>query len=171
VTGRFQKPLLNRINRVYGKIQNDKITNSFCLISGRTSLTNFIPPLLTIRLILFPLSFLEIVRFRVIIQFLSPLIIGSGIIYGYSIYNEGKDTFYPSTGWVKTLGQSGSKNCDGVLYGHIFWFFQYLLLNIRTIYVGVLGFTGLKIYNSYYNRYYYLGFASYVNINSEHPSW
>ncbi len=167
ITGNFLK------TRTYGL--NDKLydknqilhRNLFCLIAGETTNTYFIP---MSSMWLYRLSFLNenfqlLLPLKLLLLFISlgasvisdmiPFSLGNGIAFGY--YSTWTYQEYPAKGWIHILGVLGHIKKEGDLYGQIF----------RDSHIGVTGFTGIKIENtssSSYNKYYYLGFATRVNV-------
>jgi len=169
VTGEYQKPIFTQLmERMNDKNQVDDNINIFCLIAGRTTRTFVFPPssLVAYRLFLF-LDILENLRWylfyygfiRLCFAPLSPFTIGSGISLGtcsgWGYY------LFPAEGWINTNGLYGEKNWEGEFMGGICRFHVF----IDFVYLGVIGFKGLKIMDSNIeNTYFYLGFANYVNI-------
>jgi len=188
VTGRFQKPLFYCImDMLNNKIPLDNNTNTFCLISGRTNNTYVLPPLTRVfnKLILFffmddiPLFgyyfFIDLFGllfmfnlFRVVLfSTRIPITLGSGISLGGYIednYGYNRD-YFPAEGWINTFGSSGNKKWNGSFYGQISGFQLWVFYE----YIGVIGFTGIKILNMDSLYYYYLGSANYVNIDHTPP--
>ena len=66
----------------------------------------------------------------------------------------------PSSGWITTQGLLGHKEWDGEFYGGI-----YLFGNSR--YIGIRGFTGLRIQNN--SNDFYFGWALQVKIRNYNP--
>jgi hypothetical protein len=90
-----------------------------------------------------------------------PIAFGSGIAFGaYGVDEWGQAHYNPSDGWIHTFGAMGKKIWENGLYGQLYSFFALLGL----FYIGVIGFTGITIYNS---RVFYLGFAPIVKISHE----
>lgn len=95
-----------------------------------------------------------------------PISIGSLITFGYCQHGLDPwsyDEYYPSNGWIFTLGLNGKKNYTGDFYGRlltlyaIFWDF----------YNGITGFTGISIRKPD-NSVFRLGFALRVNVGSNY---
>jgi hypothetical protein len=190
VTGVFLNSRFNHLfNMLYGKLQDDDNTNSFCLIAGRTSNTGYIPPSAKIAycakiayLLFLSLGYLHYIIFglynmgylfltiaglymffilcRIGLYSLRPLNLGGGIILGYTKLFEEPLEDVPARGWIRTFGLSGQKLFYGSFIGQI----SSLILHL-----GVIGFKGIKIYNPIYERHHFLGFANYVNISKYSP--
>ena len=183
VTGRFQNSGFSHlINKLSDRLPHDNDFNLFCLISGRTNGTSFLPlstlifqrfisiilklPYLIFYILssfLNPLFLYNLLRFLISYRIPITLGIGSGISLGF--YNA--PSYVPANGWINTYGMVGHKNWNDTFYGQIS---KYYLLYVF-LYIGVTGFKGIIIKNTnslvYY--FYYLGFANFVHIGSEPP--
>ena len=164
VTGNFLKTRTNGLNdKLYDKNQILH-RNFFCLIAGKTTNTYFISMcfMWLSRLYFLIENFQLLYLFMAIISLgvsvisdMIPFSLGNGIAFGY--YSTWTYEEYPAKGWIHILGLLGHIKKDGDLYGQIF----------PDSYIGVTGFTGIKIENTSfgsYNEYYYLGFATRVNV-------
>ncbi len=178
VTDRFQNPRINNImNRLYDRIPSANDSNAFCLIAGRTNETNFFPPsaMVSNRLLFFIafifqnylnfadnliLIFFFYNMFRFMYSGYSPFVLASGISFG--IESDEFQTNNPAKGWVNTYGLNGQKKWEGSFYGNLFIYVLWLYY----VYVGAIGFKGIRIY---LDEYYYLGSATYVKIDYEKP--
>ena len=86
-----------------------------------------------------------------IYSYFFPLKIGSIITYGLPNFDPWGSP-KPSSGKIVTFGLNGNKVWNGEFYGDIYPF------------IGVVGFSGIKISNDYSNASYF-GFASRVKIH------
>ena len=73
-----------------------------------------------------------------------------------------------SNGWVSSIGLNGNVEWNGTLYGNLKPKF---IMKIASTYPGVLGFTGINIYNHTTRKNYILGSALYVDIAYDKPWW
>jgi len=173
ITGNYLK---NRNSNLLNKLNNYQLfdMNIFCLISGDTDNTCFIPPLSMLfhrlNLLIFFSEFgifgaLALLRYIFGTPF--PLKLGNGIAFGYQCPFTYRN--YPANGWVHTQGSNGNKNWDDGIYGQLSKF--YTLIYPLYVYIGVIGFIGIKISKEIFGSegYYYLGFASYVSLGSKAP--
>jgi hypothetical protein len=164
ITGNFLKTRTKGLkDKLYDKNQFMS-RNFFCLIAGKTTNTRFIPMSLmwlyrldflleNFQLLLFFLVFISLGAF--VISDMIPFSLGNGIAFGY--YSSWSYREYPAKGWIHILGLLGYINWEGELYGQIF----------PDSYIGVTGFTGIKIEDtssSSYNEYFYLGFATSADV-------
>jgi len=69
----------------------------------------------------------------------------------------------PSNGWIFTSGLNGIKEWNGSFYGSI----GKIGGSLGSYYLGVIGFTGIKISQGYSGKIYFLGNALRVNIEYE----
>jgi len=99
---------------------------------------------------------------------INQLQILSDIFYGYYIYSSEGRQFYPASGNVWILGPDGNKSLNGTLSGTIanLYFRNYLNVAIFDYYLGVIGFTGLRIFSNSTNVYF--GSARKVGISSDY---
>jgi len=174
----FQEKMLKNSLSIF-----DNTSNVFCLIAGRTTETIFIPFLtranlipslaalawasvtmtsgrLIIGVILLGLSL--IFGITSIMSFLlgniSPLSFSQWIRFGEWIYRPGYVN--PADGWLSTMGLNGMKTWDHSFHGDIG----------GDDYLGVMGFTGIKIFFPNRNfvvvpyAAFFLGSALLVNI-------
>ena len=174
VTGEYQKQgFIKLLDRMIDKNQLYDEINIFCLIAGWTTQTMVLPPSTMAVYGLF--IFMNILRnynfyfgfFLILYSFIRlcltayfPLTftIGSGITLGIGSPFGGNPK--PASGWVETIGYYGLKEWEGRFLGRI-----WTIALIGTLYLGVIGFKGIRIRTSKNeNTYFYLGFANYVNI-------
>jgi len=175
-------------------LEVDENTNLFCLISGETASFVIPPlAMLSNRMVItyiyalafllktfpglmkffenFPiLNLLEIgpmigsvILFLILwsLHLYIPIAFGSGITFGaYGVDEWGQAHYNPSDGWIHTFGAMGKKIWENGLYGQLYSFLGLL----GFYYIGVIGFTGITIYNS---DVFYLGFAPIVKISHE----
>jgi len=97
------------------------------------------------------------------IVMLSGLRLGSIVSFGRKLTYPGI-TYLPSEGTVTAKGLLGTKKWDGSLYGDISDI-TFQLHSYR--YVGILGFTGIKINTN--SKNYFIGFAPLVKITEDKP--
>ncbi len=157
ITGRFQNL---RIAKFLEKANiNSFIKGNFlCLLNGKTDYTMFDGFFSTLLLIL---SFLFIGLDIFVLLWMSsyyftnsfPLSLSQTVSLGV----QGVQWTYPANGWVFTNGLTGVKKWEGNIIGDI-------CLGILDEFIGVTGFTGIKITNSDSNYVYYMGFARRVKI-------
>ena len=73
---------------------------------------------------------------------------------------------YYAYGWLTTAGLLGIKKCEGLLIGTI-PFRETAIISEGYIFIfnpGVIGFTGLHIYNPSTTNHFYLGLSLWVNF-------
>ena len=195
VTGGYQSSrFMKALEKLYGKNKEslDNYENSLCLIAGKTTTTMVIGPSTIFRvLLMLPLylmscftvigceylKLLGLARLSDFLFYVGSFVylffyasgfpfaeLGGFIIFGYEYelpmfhWN-----YYPAKGWLWTLGSSGIRNWIGEFYGQLY-----------NSYIGVSGFTGLRIGGSIFSLIggvdtYYLGSALRVKIGDEHP--
>jgi hypothetical protein len=145
-------------SRNHEKINNN--TNILCLIAGITDCTWFIGPIMWSVLILL----FKIIG-EVLYLFLLSLFIPYSIFltffpmaFGYNIYFGAGS---PANGWLSTIGLNGIKSWKGPFFGNIT-----LLKLIEWLEnLGVVGFTGIKIYFQPGGQIgFYFGSALWVKI-------
>jgi hypothetical protein len=100
---------------------------------------------------------------------MEPCSIGSLITFGYYEPNLWPgyhyQEYFPSYGWISTIGLNGIKSFNGDFYGRlikipaIFW----------TFYSGIVGFTGISIRKIHPYSCYRLGFALHVKVDISPP--
>ena len=194
VIGEYQNSgvgkFLEKIGNRYG-YKSDNNSNALCLIAGETSNTFVFGPSMILRvLVCTPLYLfsvlisiiwdrLETLGLERLSNFLHYYILvpideyffisgfpfaelGGFIIFGYQYelpmfhWN-----YYPAKGWLWTQGLFGIRDWDGEFFGNL------------NGYIGVSGFTGLKIGGTIFNllgpKSYYLGSAFRVKIGEKHP--
>ena len=186
VLGIYQNPrcmkLLDTMQISTRKTYDDG-DNALCLIAGETTNTLFregIPACLTLILEFFILlqysSLLEILLlFGIgnVISFLNPIQIMSVIGLGY--WPNG----YPpqlkpvlASGWISTIGLK-NMSWSGTIFGAFKrnYFFDYLMFSklFYQYFVGVLGFSGIKIYLPDTKSYFYFGFALKISVAQSWP--
>ena len=184
VTGKEQDPRFVRIfKRLYDRYKGSWETdeNFLCLISGSTNHTSFIGPIgcLTFSIIEklsyffdnFPFIY-EYIFWPILGIFLIPFGFFGGYIWllnplplGYQIgfaeqfiNNYGQLDYWPAIGTVHTNGLNGEKIWNGSFYGRL------PILESLNFFIGVFGFTGIKIFENY--SYTYLGSALWVKIRN-----
>jgi hypothetical protein len=97
------------------------------------------------------------------ISYFLPVTLGSVITFGFvapPFVEYGHFEYYPSGGWINSFGIVGAKGWVGPFYGNI-----YALNLILSFYIGIFGFTGLKII--LLDNCFFLGSALAVDIGSE----
>ena len=165
----------------YDKLNKDDIINkmsdnenSNCLIVGRITNAYFINPVILLieRILRFNYNdFFWGLFFLFKLLFYSaylangfpicPLRIGSAIAIGsyFEWMLEWEDR--PSRGWMFTMGTNGSKGWIGKFWGEL----DYIIMSMSTsIFIGVEGFFGLKIYNPKTDMTSLLGYGTKVGI-------
>ena len=169
--------------KLYNKNQGISDGNFFCLVTGTTTNTQGLGPIFTFINIHVLISELLLISqdiydsvwfwswfFSFIRDFYFPLYLHGHLYFGfYAVHEHGGNVLAPSEGWILSYGILGKKNWSGTFYGQIKsfvgstnWFFDYTIF-----YLGVLGFTGLKIKLS--NYYFLLGSCLEANVNSTPP--
>jgi len=84
------------------------------------------------------------------------------LTFGTSVQTNHGSYFYPSRGWIDTIGPYGKRNLSGYFYG----FVDIPVLNaFGTRHTGVSGFTGLKIL-LLDQQSFFLGTAIWVNVGN-----
>jgi len=185
VTGRYQDSRAMKISeRFFSRLQQNT-SNCFCLIAGATNGTNFDSQLeLFCGRISVLLSFVGPILFKNkfplytffilgyflldIINSVSPVAIASRINLGGEKgggWNPEFVEFY-AHGWIITMGLLGMHKYDRKILGAIPLYGTGTLFE-RYLYKfspGVLGFTGLHIYNPIQAKHFYLGSALWVNL-------
>jgi hypothetical protein len=173
ITGNYIK---NRNSNLLNKLNNYQSldTNVFCLISGDTDNTYFIPPISMLfhrlNLLIFITEFgifgaLALLRYMFGTPF--PLKLGNGIAFGYQCSFSYRN--YPANGWIRIQDSNDITKWDDDIYGQISEFDT--IIYPLFVYVGVIGFVGIKISKEIFGSegYYYLGFANYISLGSEVP--
>ncbi len=98
-----------------------------------------------------------------------PILIGTIVYLGRwdgGIFNESS----PSEGNLSTFGLLGRKSKTGFFYGNLPIFPVYIPIFEIKHYPGILGFSGLKIFNNDSNPPLTLiGFSLWINVKSEPP--
>jgi len=157
ITGQFQNmwigEFLEKVN-----IDSPIKGNFFCLLAGNTDFTIFngIFSTLSLALCFLFLGFEVFILLWMGSYYFSnffPLSAGHTISLGI----QGTQWTYPAEGWVFTIGLTGVKNWEGNIIGDI-------RLGILDEFIGVTGFTGLKIRNLNSNDVFYMGFALRTKI-------
>lgn len=184
VTGRHRDSRAMKISEgFFSRLQKNN-SNYLCLIAGATNGTNFdsqlelfcgrisvllsfVGPILFNK---FPLYTFFILRYFLLDIFSSvnPVAIASRINLGGEKGGGWIPEFveFYAHGWIITMGLLGTHRCDGKMQGAI------PLYGTGTIFEGylykfspgVLGFTGLHIYNLIQAKHFYLGSALWVNF-------
>ncbi len=170
--------------RIISKFQNNN-SNYFCLIVGATNGTNFDSQLellfgrMTVLLGLvgpiifdkFPLYMFFIIGYFFMDFFdsFNPVAIASRINLGGEKgggWNPEFVEFY-ANGWIVTTGLLGVKRYNGELIGTLPLYGSAILCNgfIYKFNPGIIGFTGLQMYNSIRDKHFYLGSALATGIN------
>ena len=99
-----------------------------------------------------------------------PIVFANGIALGRFIRTpvQGIEKYFPANGWINTYGLFGIKKWDGKnIYGQLFP--SPNLLGVD--FIGINGFTGLRIQKRYTLDSAYLGSALMVNISHNKPSF
>ena len=188
VTVNFQNyKLLKFLETLYQKNKGtiDGNMNLLCFIAGTTNGTNFDSQLeMLCGRILFLLSFIGPIFFNNKFPLYTIFILGYFLLDFFNSFNPmavasrinlgGKwgggwhpefVDFY-AHGWIVTAGLLGMQKCEGKIEGALplpesgTFFKGY----IYRFFPGVLGFTGLHIYNPIQAKHFYLGSALWVNF-------
>ena len=154
----------------------DDNENILCLIAGKSSQTAFFAPIGRILMVCFeylPYFLLSPIFYFILIGTwiwtIKPLSFGYEIGLGKMVeIPPGEPDYYPSKGWVNTIGLGGLKKWNGSFYGQLplSKFFIYWGL-FDEFYPGVFGFIGIKI--GLITTSSYFGFALRVKIGEKHP--
>jgi hypothetical protein len=132
--------------------------NFFCLLAGNTDETIFNSLLSSLSL---ALCFLTIGLDIFIIVWMGTYYFSNffpiSLAQTISLGIQGTQWTYPANGWLSTFGLCGVKKWEGDMIGDI-------RLGILGEYVGVTGFTGLKVRNENSNDVSYIGYACRVKI-------
>jgi len=164
VTGKEHNPVVVKLFEIFYKRNHEKIgnnTNILCLIAGITDYTWFIGPIMWSFLILLFKINSEVLYFILLSLFLSYSIFLTifPMAFGYNIY-VGNDDTHPAYGWLSTIGLNGKKSWNGPFIGNI----TRLKLIEWLEGLGVVGFTGIKIYFQPGQIGFYFGSALWVKI-------
>ena len=185
VTGGYQDSRAMKISeRIFSKLQKNN-SNYLCLIAGATNGTNFDSQLeLFCARISVLLSFVGPILFKDkfplytffilgyflldIFSSVNPVAIASRINLGGETgggWNPEFVEFY-AHGWIITMGLLGMHRYDGKILGAIPLYGTGTLFEgyLYKFSPGVLGFTGLHIYNPLQAKHFYLGSALWVNF-------
>jgi hypothetical protein len=167
----------------------DSVSNFLCLISGETTNTWVISQLgmLSNQLLFIFLSMID-PYFYIVWYFLGGIFqsiffirsqilpfapaFRNGIILGYFYFDfpPGMPYYVHANGWIRTLGLLGNKTWDGEMYGQLCVFAALTETIMGDSYVGVSGFTGLRINRKDLGTTFYQGFATFVKIGDKPPS-
>jgi len=91
-----------------------------------------------------------------------PFPFGASVIFGSHVRDlYGYDHYLNAEGWVYTNGSLGTKDWIGSFRGKIS-VFEYIL---NTVFIGVTGFTGMRIIN----KNFYQGTALHVKFETNPP--
>ena len=174
-------------NFLYDKLKNTNSkqienTNILSLISGQSSETYFMGPIIMFNEILkkllnpllenillcylfgIPLGLWILVSNGLLLNLITnPLPVGVKILFGKKYLYPGmrNPEYCPAEGWVSTYTPYYNKTWEGSFYGQIS---KIDLLVFDTYYVGALGFTGIRIRQ----KRFYLGSTLLTNINYGH---
>jgi len=177
-----------------GELRENNDKSFFCLVAGESDNTVFLGPINSAITSLYFLSFIRtcaqiltlstivtiinmidwsIDRFIFNIDYIfkvltqNPFSIGSKIGYGYEDQYEFRD--HRASGWLSTIGLKGKKTIDRSFFGNLP--FSQIYFMEGYYYPGAIGFTGIKISNSRWERtkYYYMGSALMVNVGTDAP--
>jgi hypothetical protein len=181
----------NKIMKLQDRLQinnlftADNYSNYFCLISGETDTTTVWSPLPFVSLPFLGIGYYFLWIIHVILEntvfdelasllayslfkyfilsFFFPVSLCSLMTFGQTYYSPCNPPEYcPSTGWIYTNGLNKIKTWNGSFYGNI------LSVDVpfETIYIGMLGFSGIKIFPNNQDLLYcsYLGSALLIKI-------
>jgi len=176
VTGVYQnKKIMNIIDEHIENNQNifNNQTNALCLIVGETNKTSLYPPLINfifhlaaekgwLNLYDHPFMWLMGWAFLFYVQVVH-IILGHTITLGTNY-----SSLYPACGWVFTIGLRGIKYWDGAFYGQLSTILPWERFG-ENHYIGIRGFTGIKVTDPETHEYFYLGTALRVKISYEPP--
>jgi len=193
VLGVYQQPrllrLLDKIQQRFSGTNYSDYENYNCLISGQTTNTVSIGPILGLTeyitdymlwyfafhhgwLDLIYAFFLNLALFLPLVNVidnLNPVLLLSMIGLGEVLANPGYQWYYyPANGWIYTNGLNGVKNWSGDIFGDLNLASSYefdipWIIFLWAYYPGILGFTGIKIGIALSNSFY-LGYAFKVKI-------
>ena len=167
--------LTGMVHRAFSPLNTSRYTNLCCLIAGKTTycsaanlfitgVTSYISNLLSnggsgwLVWVWIHLYLLLAIRNLLCPLYLLSLLSFGGITLFGSVF--------PSVGWVYTTGLQGITNSTGSFYGRI----QYPVKEILgTLYTGVLGFTGFKIFCPD-KTWQFVGTALWVNMSDSPPT-
>lgn len=148
--------------------------NANCIIVGKVNHSFFINPIIysLIRYIenngaqefdlLLNLLFLMALFFDIpLFPFKVDASIALGRYYQFLYHTSS----YPSQGWITTMGSNGHKSWYGELKGTIDCI-DISVFSKNLFYIGVEGFSGLKIHNPLTGKDYLLGYAKKVKIDA-----
>lgn len=163
-------------------IQNENINNFICYIIGQATeiysiipIGNFLAKLYYIisewdeisnRI---PILLGDLIYYIFALSLILPFLNGGVITFG-NMFKFVTYEYYPSNGWIWTLGLLGIKKWDGTFYGQLGQIPQ--LWPPRDYYIGANGFTGIKIHiikDKVILDTFLLGSAFKVSIGSNHP--
>jgi len=145
-----------------------KILSNFCLWRNHDNLYEIISFAMLLNALLVPFGDLP--------WLLSPISILNVLNFGIYDFISGYHgyDYFPSEGYIYSLGLLGFKQYNGSFYGALplrplvlFWFNIYFLYTSTVYFPGVFGFTGFKIDSG--SRTIFLGSALWINISSEPP--
>jgi hypothetical protein len=183
----------NLCNKIKHSFKMDNYTNYFCLTAGHTTNTVSRGPILSaldivsillwqlgiflryytpyIKLsfvlsliVMIPMILFDIVGVGTYLSHLNPLCLlstfGLGMSYDfYPMYFQN-----PASGYLFTLGLNGIKHWSGYMYGNIFPYELDFMGSLITSWVGVVGFTGIKISLPFFNSFY-IGYALEAGVS------
>jgi hypothetical protein len=170
-------------------------TNTLCLVAGVTNQTIFpgiffttfestalIIGLLVALFAYFGLHLLEIIVTSLaalfylpacLILFLSSrlgslLPIGGPAMFGKRVtHGQGPNMYYPSEGWIWTMGLNGVKKWNGSFFGGIFFLNLVSIASVEKYYIGAVGFTGLTVKRTLNGETIFLGTALRIALDTE----
>jgi hypothetical protein len=157
VNGKYQDTKITKIlGRIISGNQNINNSNFFCLTAGHATNSFIIGPSNILSLVGFflpdPFDFLSFILFFFPLSLFGLMIFGDYSIGQHAVY-------YPAEGWIRTIGLNGLNKLDGKFYGHI----KRLDLGMGGVFLGGIGFTGLRINYGFFNTLF-LGSSLMIKI-------
>ncbi|UCD13236.1 MAG: hypothetical protein JSW60_06675 [Thermoplasmatales archaeon] len=185
--------LMELLKTIYQKYKGaiDENRNLLCFIAGTTNRTNFDSQLeLFCGRILFLLGCFGPIFFKNKFPLYTIFILGYFLLDFFNSFNpmsaasrinlggERGGGWHPefvdfyAHGWIVTTGLLGTQRYEGMMQGGLPIYGSGTIFDgyIYKFFPGVLGFTGLHIYNPIQSKHFYLGSALWVKINTE-PPW
>jgi len=200
ITGYLNEKEINLFQNISQRNRwiSSKDSNNFCLVAGVTNQTVFtgilfttfestasIIGLLWALFAYFGLYLLEIIISSLaalfylpacLILFLSAILgsllpIGGVAMFGKRVTSgEGPNFYYPSEGWIWTIGLNGVKKWNGSFFGGISFFNFVSIASVVKYYYGAVGFTGLTVKPVLNGETIFLGTALRVALDTEPPN-
>jgi len=173
VTGGYQnQKIMNIIDDHIENNQNifDNQTNALCLIAGEINHANIYPLILSIILYFVVNCGLDEYVLMLIFMLMEMFIIGPYYVSNVAFVDPIiiGNNYSPAYGWVFTIGLRGIKYWDGAFYGQMSTIIPRFWWGIDG-FLGVRGFTGIKVIDIENHQYFYLGTALKVKIGYEPP--